>query len=93
MYPLFVWSCTATSCLKDASISALKDVLFFTKIFRKSSWENDETIVDSSFLMDAVAVVSLVVFTMEVEYFFFLFSMLGNDFVFLMSYEARMCLL
>jgi len=93
MYPLFVWSCAATSCLKDASISALKDVLFFSNILRKSSWENDEMIVDSSFVMDAVAVVSLVVFTMEVEYFFFLFSRLGNDFVFSMSYEARMCLL
>ena len=91
MYPLFVWSCAATSCLKDASISALKEVLFFCSIFRKSLWENVEMIVDSSFVMDAVAVVSLVVVTMEVEYFFFLFSMLGNDLVFSMSYEARIC--
>ena len=42
-------------------------------------------IVDLSFVMDTVADVSLVVFMMEVEYFFFFFSMLGNDLVFSMS--------
>ena len=88
---LFAWSCSANSCLKDASISSLNVLLFFFNKFRKSSWENVDTIVDSSFVMDEVADVSLESFMVEGEYFFVLLSMSGNDVAFAMSYEARMC--
>ena len=91
MESLFAWSCSATSCLKDASVSSLNVLLFFSNIFRKSSWENVDTIVDSSFVMNEVGDVSLESFMVEGECFFFLFSMSGNDVAFSMSYEARMC--
>ena len=90
MESLFAWSCSATSCLNDASISSLKEVLFFSSIFRKSSCENVDTVVDSTFVMDAVADVLFVSCVMEDECFFFLFSMVGNEVSFSMSYDARM---
>ena len=64
---------------------------FFSNIFRKSSCENFDTIVDSSFVMNEVGDVSLESFMVEGECFFFLLSMSGNDVAFAMSYEARMC--
>ena len=63
---------------------------FFFSIFRKSSWENVDIIVDSSFVMDAVADVSLESIMVVFECFFFLLLMSGNDVSLSMSYEARM---
>ena len=85
---LFACSWSATFCLKDASIFAL--ILLFSIIFRKSSWENDDTRVESSFVIDAVADVSLVsVVCLDID-FFFLWSITRNDASFSMSYETRM---
>ena len=46
-------------CLKKGSISSLNVMLFLSRIFRKSSWDNDETKMESSFVMEAVADVIL----------------------------------
>ena len=50
---------------------------------------NDDTIVQSSFVIDMVAGVSLVSVMCLVDGFFFLCSITGNDASFFMSYEAR----
>ena len=75
----------ATSCLNDTSISSLNVLLFFSNIFRKSSFEKVDIIVDSSFVMDAVADVSLESIVVVFEYFFFLLLMSGNAVSFSMS--------
>ena len=54
-------------------------LFFFSNILRKSSWENVDTIVDSSFVMDSVADVSLRSIMVVVECLFFLLLMSGND--------------
>ena len=45
--------------LKEAFISSLNVVLFLSNIFRKSSWEKDDTIVELSFVMETVDDVAL----------------------------------
>ena len=47
-------SCDTTSFLKKASISSLNTVLFLSRFFSKSSWENSETKVESSFVIETV---------------------------------------
>ena len=64
--------------------------IIFSDIFRKSSRKNDDTKVESSFVIDAVAVVSLRYVMYLVYGFFFLCSITWNDAWFSMSYEARM---
>ena len=76
--------------LKGTLISALNCVLFVSKILRKSSWENDDAKVESSFVIDAVVDVSLGSVMCLVDCFSFLCSITGNDVSFSMSYEARM---
>ena len=76
--------------MKNASISSLNVESFFSNIFRKSSWENDENMVESSFVIDAVADVSLESVIFLDDGFFFLLSVTGNDASFLMSCEALM---
>ena len=56
---LYICSCSAIFFLNEASISSLNVVLFLSNILRRSSWENYETIVDSSFVMEAMADVAL----------------------------------
>ena len=58
---------------------------YSSSIFRKSSWENNDTIVDSSFMIDAVINVSLESGNVIGEGFFFLLSMTRNDAPFSMS--------
>ena len=83
-------SCTAVSFLKDVSISSLNFVFFVSYIFTKLSWENDETIVESSVVIDAVADVSLESVIYLGDDFFLLLSTTGNDTSFSMSYKALM---
>ena len=40
-------------------MSSLNIVLFLSSILRKTSWDNDETIVELSFVMEAVVDVTL----------------------------------
>ena len=74
-----ICSCVATYFLKKASISSLNIILCFSNILRKSSWEKDDTMVEASFVTEAVADVVL-----ESNYFclgdilLFLLSVLGN---------------
>ena len=82
------WS--TTSFLKDASIYSLNVVLLVSNIFRKIAWENDETIIESSFVIDAMDNVSLESVICLGNGFFFLLSITGNDASFSMSYEALM---
>ena len=60
-------------------------LLFFSNILRKSSWKNVDTIVDSSFVMDTVADISLGSIMVVVECLFFLLLMSGIDASFSMS--------
>ena len=64
-------SCAATSFLKEVSIYSLNVVLFFSRIFRKTSWENDETKVKSPFVMEAVVYVVLKSYNCFEYYFSF----------------------
>ena len=50
----------------------------FSSIFRKSSCENDDTIEDLSFVIDAVIDVSLESGSIVGEFFFYLLSMTGK---------------
>ena len=56
---LCICSCVATYFLKKASISSLNIILCFSNILRKSSWEKDDTMVEASFVTEAVADVVL----------------------------------
>ena len=58
---------------------------YSSSIFRKSSWENNDTIVDSSFVIDAVANVSFESGSIVGEIFFFLLTITGKHSSFLMS--------
>ena len=71
--------------LKEDFISSLNVVLFLSNIFRKSSWEKDDTIVELSFVMETVADVALESDTCLGDCFFFLLSMTGKDPSFLIS--------
>ena len=51
---LFSRNCSATSFLKEDSISFLKELLLVSSILRKSSLEKLDTMVDSSLEMEAV---------------------------------------
>ena len=62
-------------------------IIIFSSISRKSSWENDDTIVDSSFVIDTVADVSLESGSIVGEGLFFL--SMTEEVLFSMSYEAR----
>ena len=65
-------------------------IVFFSNIFRKLSWENDEIIVESSFVIDAMANISLESVIYLGDSFFFLLSITGNVASFLMLHEALM---
>ena len=80
---LCICSCATTPFLKEASISFLNVVLFLSSIFRKSSWENDETKVKSLFVMETVADIILESCTFFEDYF--LLSMTKKDVSFLIS--------
>ena len=71
------WS--TTSFLKDPSIYSLNVVLLVSKIFRKTAWENDETIIESSFVIDAVAGISMESVLCLGYNFFFILSITGSD--------------
>ena len=61
-------------------------IIVFSSIPRKSSWENDDTIEDSLFVIDAVVDMSLESGSIVDEgLFLFLLSMTGKDAPFLMS--------
>ena len=72
---LFNRSCLATSSLNNVSISFFKVLLFVSSIFRKSSCDKLETMVDSSLDSDVVVLV-LVEFRSVCLFgrFYFLFS-------------------
>ena len=55
---MFNCSCSATSFLKETSISFLNTV-FFSNISKKLSREKNDTMMESSFVMEAVAEVAL----------------------------------
>ena len=76
--------------MKVASIYSLNVVLLVSNVFRKIAWENDETIIESSFAIDAMGNVSLESVICLGNGFFFLLSITGNDASFSMSYEALM---
>ena len=71
-------------------MSALNYVLFCSNIFRKTSWEHDDTILESLFVIDAMVDVPLESVIFLIDGFFFLCLITGNDATFSMSYEALM---
>ena len=70
---------SATSFLDEDSSSFLKDLLLLSSIFRKSSREKLETLVESSFEMEVVVLVVVEWMSLVVlEVFPFLLPMVGN---------------
>ena len=65
--------------MKEASISSFNVVLFLSIIFMKSSWEKDDTIVESSFIMETVADVVLESYNYFLgDGFYFALSIVGK---------------
>ena len=89
---LFSRKCLATSSLKKASMSFLKELLLISSILGKSSWEKLDTMVDSSLEMEAVVlvVVELISLLFLCDIFPFLFPMSKKLLILSISYEALM---
>ena len=89
---LFSRNCSATSSLKEDSISFLKELLLVLSILRKSLWEKLDTMVDSSLEMEAVVlvVVECISLVFLCDMFPFLLPMFGKVLILSTSYGGRM---
>ena len=83
---MFTCSCVATSFLKEAYVSSLNIALCLSSFFRKLLWEKDDTMVEESFITEAVAEVALESGALCLgDCLFFLLSMTGKEALLSMS--------